>query len=471
MTTSQEARNVPNDDQFGAVVNDRRFQGLSPAEQRQVLYGITNDTRFQSMSDADTLRFVSTVKSPPPAPTAGTGTQQGGGYMGDLLSKATSINAPDRSFAGQLNEQLGKIRGLFGADKMIGGGTNELLAGPIIGPVQALHGLVQMPSHPVRGTNEIVKGIGEAGALPSAVFNPATIGISAPGAVVQHGVQKGLENLGADKDWAELGGNIAGIGTGVKIIKGLQPKVLISNTEAASKIRDAVNPPPKNAPNFEKNVAKNLDVARDAAKRSGFEIHDRPTLAEAFKTAGDETRATYYDKMLGPVKDVEVPVTGARGYGGTYDGAISPSSNPNALTAVAKLSQLDARLSEINAQLRSAYEKGGKAAQAAVKSKGDLTAEAAWIRSTLDNEIGQRIGIDPEVVANTRARFGQLSDLADKVTQSMSKSRYAANAAKQGEQLPHSVSELGIRFANRATRWALGHPADRAIEKTIQKLQ
>lgn len=46
------------------LVNDARFQALSPDDQRRTLAGVTQDDRFSSLSDADLARFTSALKAP-----------------------------------------------------------------------------------------------------------------------------------------------------------------------------------------------------------------------------------------------------------------------------------------------------------------------------------------------------------------------------------------------------------------------
>jgi len=130
-----------------------------------------------------------------------------GNRIADSLSNAT-ISPPQPGAAGFIDRLRGKVKGALS-----GGGRPdaavELLGGPALGQLNFYHGAAIAPEHPIRGVNEMIRGTGQALALPLAVANPATIGYAAPGAVVQHGVQQGLTNIGVDPDLAEMAGNIS----------------------------------------------------------------------------------------------------------------------------------------------------------------------------------------------------------------------------------------------------------------------
>jgi hypothetical protein len=376
----------------------------------------------------------------------------------EATANGTSIGPQSQGFADQLDRQLGKIKHIFGADKPMGSGANEILAGPIIGPVQALKGLTEIPNHPIRGSNDVVAGVGKAGALPSAVFNPATLAVATPAAVAQRGVESGLKAVGVDKDIAELFGNVAGIATGGGIIKGMSPKAPPSKAEIAAKITDAVNPPAKAMPAFQKNIVEHLDKAIEAAQDSGTKITDRASLAEAFRIAAIKARNLYYDKMLGPVKDQIIDTSQIKGYSGatTYHNT-------------ATLDQLDARLGQINATLRPSYEQGGAQAKAAIsaESKASLTQEAAAIRARLYQEIANRTGQDPQAVAEAKSSMGAMNDIADKITLAMNRGRYTENQMSQGQKLPESLTQAGFRVANKARVAVFGNKGDNAINSVI----
>lgn len=92
----------------------------------------------------------------------------------------------------------------------------QFVGGPLLGPLNAAHGLTTIPSHPVKGLNETVRGIGQTVALPMAVANPGFMAEALPYAAAQQGIQHGAEYLGADEDTSELAGNLAMFGWGAR---------------------------------------------------------------------------------------------------------------------------------------------------------------------------------------------------------------------------------------------------------------
>jgi hypothetical protein len=109
-----------------------------------------------------------------------------------------------------------------------------MVGGLVLGPIRAAKGVSQLPDHPVRGVNNIIGGAGQTAAFPMAVFNPATMAYAAPALVAQHAMQSGLNAIGVDPDYSELGGNIAGIATGGAVHKGLNATGTINAPDSAS---------------------------------------------------------------------------------------------------------------------------------------------------------------------------------------------------------------------------------------------
>jgi hypothetical protein len=178
------------------------------------------------------------------------------------------------------------------------------------------------------------------------------------------------------------------------------------------------------------------------------------------KKAGDSIRSHYYEKILKPVQDLPVDLSAIKGYAGETS---SPST--------ASLKQLDARLSQINAELSPKFAKGGMAAQAAVKSAGDLNAEASAIRSVLYPRLGQASGIAPETIAQTRAAFGSLDNLAEQTRMSADAARHTANATKNAPITvnPFSGSQGKQFVADKAINAARGNPVQKAIRQAMSK--
>jgi hypothetical protein len=464
------------------LVTDPRFQGLPPEHQRATLAAFTNDKRFQSMSDVDTKRFLAGYSAPattgigslPPPPGGDVSiTARPDNPIRNWLSDAQSDIT-----GGTASTIIGKILG-HGGSRPGGydasgryqpgaqtgtaptgtGAAAQLLAGPALGPLAAAHGVANMPEHPVQGANELMRGVGQTLGLPLAVASPAALAVGVPSMVAQHATQKGLTALGVDPDYAELAGNIVGLRTGTKLVKGIAPGPGMAIPKAAEKLTDAVIPKKEQMAKFQSNVEDTLLDARNAAKRNGYDITDRPSMARAYRGGADDLKAIYDDKMLAPVKG-KLPVKDIPGYEGAQLDANSASA-----------AQLNKRLTDINGELYQSYEKGGQAAQAAVKTKAQLTAEARGIRAVLDPAISDATGYDVATIADTRSRFGKMYDVADKVETSINRGRVTENLKAQGEKMPTSLQEGGISTATRLKRTVFGHPADRAVNQVMQGIR
>jgi len=122
-----------------------------------------------------------------------------------------NISAPEPGITGWLDRAYNRVRDLIGADHKPAG---DVIGGMALGPIRVAKGVTQLPDHPVRGVNNIVGGVGQTVALPAAVVNPATMAYAAPAVAAQHVTQSGLNAMGVDPDYSELGGNIAGIAAG-----------------------------------------------------------------------------------------------------------------------------------------------------------------------------------------------------------------------------------------------------------------
>jgi hypothetical protein len=140
--------------------------------------------------------------------------------MADMLQNAT-ISPPETGIAASIDRFKNKVRDFLGADHKPAG---DIMAGPVLGPLNMAHGVAIAPSHPVRGAHEVISGLGQTVALPSAVINPATMAYAAPAVVAQQGVTSGLKQLGVDDDYANLSGDIAGVVAGGGVHKGFNAK-------------------------------------------------------------------------------------------------------------------------------------------------------------------------------------------------------------------------------------------------------
>jgi hypothetical protein len=83
------------------------------------------------------------------------------------------------------------------------------------------------------------------------------------------------------------------------------PKVpKYSNAEAAERVTNAVNPPAKQMPAFQKNVESQLPNIREEAEASKLPLNNRDTLLSVVRNAAAKKRNFYYDNIVKPFEDV-----------------------------------------------------------------------------------------------------------------------------------------------------------------------
>lgn len=218
----------------------------------------------------------------------------------------------------------------------------------------------------------------------------------------------------------------------------------ISPAEGVQTVKNAVNPPANEVPKYQKTLGAQLDNIKQFAKDNNITISDRASMADVMTKAADSYKQKYYSLL-----DKADPY-----------GTLKP---------------MDARLTEINATLNPAYEKGGGAniaSQAAVsaETKSALTAEAAGIRQKLFTEIAQRNGIPVEEVAAARNNMGALRYLAEKTNKALNVEQYAANkAAAKPVSVDTTATGLLTRGAEKVINKIRGNPSDRATSNVFRQ--
>jgi hypothetical protein len=235
------------------------------------------------------------------------------------------------------------------------------------------------------------------------------------------------------------------------------PKV--PDSAAAEAITNAVNPPAKQMPAFQKNVESQLPNIREEAEASNLPIKNRDALLSVVRNAAAKKRSFYYDSIIKPFEDVPKDVNQIPGYQG-------PTSQPGFAT----IGQLDKRLTQINAELYPKYQKGGMQSTAALNVQSDaaLRAEAAAIRTVMNQELANRLNMTPEQVGQSRADFGQLGDLADKLELTLNTERRAVNkTAQQSPDLHITTMGVANKIGQALSKRVLGSPADRAVKKVF----
>jgi hypothetical protein len=235
----------------------------------------------------------------------------------------------------------------------------------------------------------------------------------------------------------------------------------MSSKSAAKMLTDAVNPAAEQLPRFEKAIGEHLDKIITFAASKGIKLDSLENLAEAMKEASTSIRSHYYDKLLGPFKDAPADLSAIKGYAGETS---SPST--------ASLGQLDARLSQINAELSPKYGKASEiAARSAVKSSAELNAEASSIRKVLYGRLGELSGIGAEAVAKTRSAFGSLEKLAETTTESASTARVAANKAAREPMTLNPLSNTKQFVADKALAKLQGNPVAKAVRSAMSRAE
>jgi hypothetical protein len=237
----------------------------------------------------------------------------------------------------------------------------------------------------------------------------------------------------------------------------------VSVGDAARQITDAVNPLPKQMASFQRSLGEHLDKIITFAKSNGIDLDSIEGIGKAMKGSGDWIRNHYYNDMLGPVKNRQVSIAGTiKGYSGE-----------TATPSTATLGQLDARLSQVNAELDPAYSKGGRAGEAAVKSKTELNAEAAGLRTQLYKGIADATGLSPEEVAKTRGSFGALDSLAEKTNMAAAKERFSANRAARAPVTVNPLSMSGNKqfIADQAVNKLRGDVVGKQLRNATSKVK
>ena len=302
----------------------------------------------------------------------------------------------------------------------------------------------------VRGTKEAVTGIPEfikslVGTAGRAWNDPKAevgdIALPDPGLEL---LPSGIRDIRSDPDYyLSKAGPVAGQFAGQAITaagaegarlgyqKMTEP---FSPEEAARRLTDAINPPAKQMPGFQVELARHLDKIVEFAERRGLKLNSIDNLAKAIQGGGQELKNYWYEKVLGPVKGNKVLTSGIPGYSGSGEGA------------EATLEQLDRRLSDINNELAPKYGKEGLAAQQAVKTEAQLNAEAAGIRKVLYPKLSELTGIPAEQLASTRQAMGSMRKLGDQTQLSASTARRKLNTAKNAPKTFNPLDRGGKNF-------------------------
>jgi hypothetical protein len=205
------------------------------------------------------------------------------------------------------------------------------------------------------------------------------------------------------------------------------PKVpTIAPAEAtARQVTKAVNPAVNEWNGYIEAIKAEGSTIADYAKRTGNPLKTQLEFAKAARGAAEEAHTVYKETMLNPVADKTVSVAG-KGYKGRALGEAGQD---------ARLADIDARVSEINDTLRSAYQKK-EAGQVmtALENESALQAEKVALTEVLHREIAKNLGITPDQVAAQRQKFGRMYSVSDQTTAAINQRQSSAGKAGEGRR-------------------------------------
>ena len=107
-----------------------------------------------------------------------------------------------------------RTMGAKGIESGVSPGVAEMVGGPVVGPVKALRGVLETPTHPVRGINEVVSGTLQAASPVLGVTQPEFLPVATAYSVGSNIAQQGLQKLGVDPEDAEFTVNAVALGGG-----------------------------------------------------------------------------------------------------------------------------------------------------------------------------------------------------------------------------------------------------------------
>lgn len=263
---------------------------------------------------------------------------------------------------------------------------------------------------------------GEMGTLTGAA---TTFAVPARGAIRAAG---GGEALTAAADAVPGSGIVSRIPDAVaqarnKFVQTTHPRNLSLTPEEsnAQNFAKALAPPIRAVERI-KGAAAEVPAVLDYAQRNDVPINGKLDFAKAAEGAAKEIQSHYDDKLLRPHsgKFQTVP----EGYNGELSG-----NGRNQAT----LGQINSRVNEINAELKSNFRKSlASETSGAQASDAELNAEKNTLTKILHSKLADMNGLEPEDIANTRQRAGKLRSLAEETKLSGNQDTVAAGRRDGG---------------------------------------
>lgn len=107
-----------------------------------------------------------------------------------------------------------RTMGAKGIESGVSPGVAEMVGGPAVGPVKALRGVLETPTHPIRGVNEVIGGTLQTASPFLGVTQPEFLPVATAYSVGSNVAQKGLQKLGVNPEDAEFIVNAVALGGG-----------------------------------------------------------------------------------------------------------------------------------------------------------------------------------------------------------------------------------------------------------------
>jgi len=254
-------------------------------------------------------------------------------------------------------------------------------------------------------------------------------------------------------------GSAAEAGTGGEASSlGNLPKKMAPEV-SAREMTKAINPAVNEWPNFMKGTQAEAGNIIDYAKRNNINLKTQLDWAKAARGAADEANNHFKTQVLGPISKETASVAGT-GYQGKGAGQASAS-----------LADINQRITDINDELRSAYNKRESGqTRTALAGEPELKAEKKALTDVLHNEIAKRTGLTPEQVANLRQRIGRQYSIADQTEAAVNQRESSEGKSIEGRRdIPLNKSGMVKSIVDYARGGSTGI-ADRRFSRIIPKM-
>lgn len=210
--------------------------------------------------------------------------------------------------------------------------------------------------------------------------------------------------------------------------------------QAGSGLARAINPTVQLAPGDEEALTAQTPGIKEYAARTGNPLSTRWEFVKAAEGHGGEYRQLWQDQVLGPTQSKSVTV-----------------ANGQKMT----LGEIDHRISDINADLRTDNMRPNEARQFTSQQARDMRSEAGRLNEILASHLSDATGLTPAEIKQIRMGYGQ-SRAIDQFTDFARRAPGGAPSA-----LPHSKAGL-ISAAADAAQGGRSAIAERAFQDALR---